>query len=98
MGPSDLHLPRSPSTAKEISMKMHAHLLAATLGIAISLPCMSQTKIEYLKEEPSKGTLPLGRVVYVDDASCPKGEIKEVTGGSQAKSIPRKLRCVKRPG
>jgi hypothetical protein len=79
-------------------MKLHAYMLAAGLCFAIPLPCLSQAKVEYLKDEPPKGTLPLGKVVHVDDASCPKGEIKEITGGSQAKSIPRKVRCVKRPG
>jgi hypothetical protein len=52
---------------------------------------------EYLKEVPKDGEIPYGKVVYVDDKKCPKGEIKEITGGSQEKNIPRKTRCVKRP-
>ena len=71
--------------------------LAATLAFAVSLPCQSQAKIEYLKEEPPKGALLYRKVVYVDDGTCPKGEVKEITGGSQEKSIPRTARCVKRP-
>ena len=38
-----------------------------------------------------------GKVLYVDDGECPKGEIKEVTGGSSAKGIARKVRCITRP-
>jgi len=67
------------------------------LGFLVSFPCQSQTKGEYLKEEPPKGSLAQLKVVYVDDGTCPKAEVKEITGGSEAKSIPRKVRCVKRP-
>jgi uncharacterized protein DUF6719 len=41
--------------------------------------------------------VPYRKIVYVDDGTCPQGEVKEITGGSQAKSVPRKVRCVKRP-
>ena len=80
-------------------MKMHPRAFAATLGFLISFPgqSQSQTNVEYLKEEPAKGALPFRKVVYVDDGTCPVGEVKEITGGSQEKSIPRKVRCVKRP-
>jgi len=52
---------------------------------------------DYPKTVPKDGEIPYGKVVYVDDGKCPKGEIKEITGGSQEKAIPRKTRCVKRP-
>lgn len=78
-------------------MKTPALVLAATLAFAVSPPCQSQQKIEYLKEEPPRGALPYRKIVYVDDGTCPKGEVKEITGGSQEKSIPRTVRCVKRP-
>lgn len=78
-------------------IKVLGHVLAAFLGFAICLPCLSQAKVEFLKEEPPKGAVPYGKVVYVDDGTCPVGKVKEVTGGSQEKSIPRKVRCVKRP-
>ena len=50
-----------------------------------------------LKDPPKEGEVPHGKVVLVDDGTCPKGEVKEITGGNRAKSIPRKSRCVKRP-
>lgn len=71
--------------------------LIATLGLAVLLPCAAWAAIEVLKEEPPKNSLPRGKVVYVDDGTCPAGEIKEITGGNQEKGIPRKVRCVKRP-
>jgi hypothetical protein len=52
---------------------------------------------EPLKKAPRSGEIPYGKVVYVDDGKCPEGEIKEITGGSREKSIPRQVRCVKRP-
>jgi hypothetical protein len=52
---------------------------------------------EYLKTAPKDGAVPRGKVVSVDDGECPPGEIKEVTGGSLDRSIPRRTRCVKRP-
>jgi hypothetical protein len=50
-----------------------------------------------LKEMPKDGELPFGAVVYVDDRKCPKGQLKEVTGGSREKDIPRRVRCVSKP-
>jgi len=73
-------------------------IIATTLGLMVLLPCAAWAAIEVLKEEPPKNSLPRGKVVYVDDGTCPAGEIKEITGGSQAKDIPRKVQCVKRPG
>lgn len=47
-------------------------------------------------EKPHDRTLRPGQIVYVDDGTCPAGEIKEITGGSKDKSMPRKTRCIKR--
>jgi hypothetical protein len=37
---------------------------------------------ETLKQEPPAGALRPGQIVLVDDGSCPAGQIKQVTGGS----------------
>jgi hypothetical protein len=50
-----------------------------------------------LKEMPQEGEISYGVTVYVDDRKCPKGEIKEVIGGSREKNISRQVRCVPRP-
>jgi hypothetical protein len=70
-------------------------LAAFVLGVQGLQPV--QAKPETLKEVPKDGEIPHGKIVYVDDKKCPKGEIKEITGGSKDKAIPRRIRCVKRP-
>jgi hypothetical protein len=72
-------------------------ILLSLLAAAMLLPLVGYGKTEILKELPKSGTIPYGKVVYVDDGTCPQGQVKEVTGGSQQKSIPRKIRCVARP-
>lgn len=47
-----------------------------------------------LKREPGAGKIETGARVLVDDGSCPKGEIKEVIGGSGSSG--RIRRCVAR--
>jgi hypothetical protein len=34
-----------------------------------------------LKQEPTPGSIRCGQVVFVDDKTCPKGQIKKLTGG-----------------
>lgn len=69
-------------------------LMAALL---FALPPRVGATPEVVKEMPKEGEIPYRKVVYVDDKTCPIGEVKEVTGGSKEKSIPRKIRCVKAP-
>jgi hypothetical protein len=67
----------------------------AIVGAVMPTVCFSETV--YLKEMPKEGEIPFRKIVYVDDGKCPKGEVKEVTGGSRERAIPRQVRCVKRP-
>ena len=78
-------------------MKLHATVVWLAVALALGAAARAQAKTEMLKEEPPKGSLPFGKIVYVDDRSCPKGEVKEIVGGNQERSIPRRVRCVKRP-
>ncbi len=78
-------------------MNLAAPVIAAVLCLAAPSFAQTERKIEYLKEEPPAGSVPYRKVVYVDDGTCPNGQVKEITGGSQAQSIPRQVRCVKRP-
>jgi hypothetical protein len=71
-----------------------AILLGVMSGVLAAIA--AQAGPTMLKEVPKEGDIPYGKVVLVDDGTCPKGEVKEVTGGSRAKAIPRKTRCVKR--
>lgn len=78
-------------------MNRLALVIAVVLCFAGSALAEGGRKVEYLKEEPPTGSVPYRKVVYVDDGTCPSGQVKEITGGSQTKSMPRKVRCVKRP-
>lgn len=73
------------------------HLTLAFLWMGVLMPAVCFSENVFLKEMPKDGDIRFGKIVYVDDGECPKDEVKEVTGGSQAKGIPRKVRCVKRP-
>jgi hypothetical protein len=70
---------------------------AAALCLVTVASAQSEHQADYLKEEPLPGTLPYRKVVHVDDGTCPAGEVTEITGGSQEKAIPRRVRCIKRP-
>lgn len=76
-----------------------AWLLAACVNQAHAAP-------EILKQEPAKGTLSPGQVVYVDDRKCPKGQVTQITGGQisantkrnfGAANTRRERTCVPRP-
>jgi hypothetical protein len=51
-----------------------------------------------LKQEPAPGTLAYGKQVYVDDGTCPSGQIKLITGGNKSMGLSRQKKCVPRPG
>jgi hypothetical protein len=53
-----------------------------TAIFTVLISAVSINAQQVLKSEPPRGGLPAGAVVLVDDGSCPKGKIKEVTGGS----------------
>jgi hypothetical protein len=63
--------------------------------IAISASLLLAGCQTILKTEPPRGTLQTGQKVLVDDGSCPKGELKQVTGSTQG--VPRKKECVPAP-
>jgi hypothetical protein len=57
---------------------------------------------EIVKTEPPKGALVKGAYVYLDNGSCPKGQLMKVTGGAFAGggkngrgvAAPRTRQCV----
>jgi len=75
-------------------------ILICLIGVA-----QANASTHLLRHEPPKGRLPAGQKVLVDDGSCPKGQIKEVKGGSDRSlrtgaSLPgagRTYRCIMRP-
>jgi len=50
-----------------------------------------------LKKEPASGYLLKGQTVFVDDGTCRKGYIKQITGGSINRGMHRQRSCVPRP-
>jgi hypothetical protein len=78
-------------------MDLYRNVNAALAACVMSLPGVSVAQVEILKKEPPAGQVRYGKIVFVDDGTCPSGEVKEITGGSLEKSIPRKVRCIKRP-
>lgn len=53
--------------------------------------------VAVLPREPAAGDLRLGQRVYVDDGSCPAGQIKEVAGATMTTSgVTRIRQCVAR--
>lgn len=71
------------------------------IGFAAALTT-SVADAQILKQEPPMGGLREGQTVMVDDGTCPKGEIKLVTGGNHkqvggTKDIRRTTACIPRP-
>jgi hypothetical protein len=73
-------------------MKRIVELAAIALLIAAS----STTDAQVLKQEPFEGKMVPGSVILVDDGTCGKGKIKQVTGGETdaMNSRPRTRKCI----
>jgi hypothetical protein len=53
---------------------------SAVLALLLAAPAICNAQV--LKSEPAAGALASGVVVLVDDGTCGKGKIKQVTGGN----------------
>jgi hypothetical protein len=75
-------------------MKHTGGLATLTLLLALS----SSVAEVVVKQEPFEGQMVPGGIVLVDDGTCGKGKIKEVTGGEigAMNPRPRTRRCVPR--
>jgi hypothetical protein len=73
-------------------MKMIGLVALAPL-LALGCICSAQTVV---KQEPFDGKMEPGQVILVDDGTCGKGKIKEVTGGEigAMNPRPRTRRCI----
>ena len=76
-------------------MKETVGLLAA-LGFLLAASSTNAQVI--VKQEPFDGQMLPGSIILVDDGSCGKGKIKEVTGGEigAMNPRPRTRRCIPR--
>lgn len=75
------------------------------LSLAACSACAAQSgagvanNAPVILEEPPEGQMAPGMVLLVDDGSCGKGRIKQVTGGEIAglNARPRSRKCVPKP-
>jgi hypothetical protein len=67
-------------------MKSIVGSAAFALFLVASGSCNAQTVV---KQEPFEGNMSPGSVVLVDDGTCGKGKIKQVTGGELGAMNPR---------
>jgi hypothetical protein len=76
-------------------MKSVVGLAAFALVLVASGSCNAQTVV---KQEPFEGSMSPGSVILVDDGTCGKGKIKQVTGGELGamNPRPRARKCIPR--
>jgi hypothetical protein len=79
--------------SKVSRVRQTAPLAALACLLAVGGPCNAQPVV---KQEPFDGKMLPGAVILVDDGSCGKGRIKEVTGGEVGAMDPRPRtrRCI----
>jgi hypothetical protein len=71
-------------------------VLCAFIGMpAASANDVEHTTIHILSTEPAPGSLKANRTAYVDDGTCPAGQIKMVIGAPDMHT-PRQRSCVPR--
>ena len=72
--------------------------VAGLAALALLLAATSGNAQPVVKQEPFDGKMVPGAVVLVDDGSCGKGKVKEVTGGEigAMDPRPRTRRCIAR--
>lgn len=69
------------------------------LATVLSLPAAAIARADIVGRESDVTDLRLGQKVYVDDGSCPAGQIKEVSGlRLTAAGVERSRKCVDRKG
>ncbi len=80
-------------------------ICARTLSIALTLVLATEAALaqQIYSREPGKGQIRSGQTVLVDDGRCPRGQILEVSGGTNpglrgqhGRSTERTRRCVPR--
>ena len=67
-----------------------------SMAIAGVLLTGVSAEAQILKREPAEGGLRPGQIVLVDDGSCPRGQVLEVTAAAN-RNQGRARRCVPRP-
>ena len=69
------------------------------LAVVLSLAATASARADIVGREADITTLRLGQKIYVDDGSCPSGQIKEVSGlRLTAAGVEASRKCVDRKG
>ena len=71
-------------------------ILPISVLILALAACETTQSGQMLTQEPANGKLRYMSVVYVDDHSCPNGQVKKITGGNGS-TVLRQKECVARP-
>src|ERR1700730_14465828 len=66
----------------------------ASVLLVVATILSTSSFAQVLKEEPLAGALRGGIKVFVDDGTCPEGQIKEITGANPATRTRQTRRCV----
>ena len=66
-----------------------AQFVVGSAALALLVAASSHGNAQVLKQEPFEGKMVPGSVVLVDDGTCGKGKIKQVTGGEIGAMDPR---------
>jgi hypothetical protein len=64
-------------------------------GAALAQFIERHGRSKVVERDPPMGQMQTLEVVYVNDGSCPDGEIKELIGGSNIRGTERRARCIK---
>ena len=80
-----------------LATALAAYAATGTVFNPLTANASDQPPRTYPKAVPPNGTIAYGHVVYVDDGTCPAGQIKKLTGGNMALNIPRKVECAPLP-
>lgn len=63
--------------------------IIGSAALALLVAASSRSNAQVLKQEPFDGKMVPGSVLLVDDGTCGKGKIKQVTGGEIGAMDPR---------
>jgi hypothetical protein len=74
------------SARSAILERMKQFVALSVLGLLLAA---SSSDAQVVKQEPFEGKMVPGAVILVDDGSCGKGKIKQVTGGEIGAMDPR---------
>jgi hypothetical protein len=83
------------SARSAILERMKQFVALSVLGLLLAA---SSSDAQVVKQEPFEGKMVPGAVILVDDGSCGKGKIKQVTGGEigAMDPRPRTRKCIPR--